>query len=105
VIGNGRGMKDGEVIVGNRWSRQLHGGHLKSEKLNEVSIGICLVGDFNKTKPTRKQIDSLEALLESLMRRCNLRAASIQTHKQIHPKHTECPGKRFDLAAVKRRLD
>lgn len=105
VIGNGRGMRDGEVVAGNRWTRQLHGGHLKSEHLNQVSIGICLVGDFNRTKPTRKQIDSLEALLESLMRRCNVKAASIQTHKQIHPKHTECPGKRFDLNAVKRRLD
>jgi LysM repeat protein len=105
VIGNGRGMKDGEVVVGTRWTRQLHGGHLKSERLNQVSIGICLVGDFSKTKPTRKQIDSLEALLESLMRRCNLKAGSIQTHKQIHPKHTECPGRRFDLNAVKRRLD
>jgi len=105
VIGNGRGMRDGEVSVGNRWTRQLHGGHLKSEKLNQVSIGICLVGDFNKTKPTRKQFDSLEALLESLMRRCNLRAKEIQTHKQIHPQHTACPGKRFDLNTVKRRLD
>jgi hypothetical protein len=50
-------------------------------------------------------MDSLEALLESLMHRCNLRASAIQTHKQIHRKHTECPGKRFDLNAVKRRLD
>ena len=105
VIGNGRGMRDGEVYVGNRWTRQLHGGHLQSEKLNKVSIGICLVGDFNKTKPTRKQLDSLEALLESLMRRCNLQARDIETHKQIHPRHTACPGKRFDLNAVKRRLD
>ena len=105
VIGNGRGMKDGEVAVGNRWTKQLQGGHLKSEKLNQVSIGICLVGDFTKTKPTRKQLDSLEALLESLMRRCNLQANDIKTHSQMHPKHTECPGKRFDLNAVKRRLD
>lgn len=105
VIGNGRGMKDGEVVVGKRWTKQLHGGHLSSESLNQVSIGICLVGNFNNTKPTRKQIDSLEALLESLMKRCRLQARSIQTHKQIHPKHTECPGKHFDLNAVKRRLD
>jgi hypothetical protein len=105
VIGNGRGMKDGEVVVGNRWTRQLQGGHLSSERLNEVSIGICLVGDFNNTVPTRKQLDSLEALLESLLQRCNLRISDIETHKQIQPKHTECPGKRFDLKAVKKRLN
>lgn len=105
VIGNGRGMKDGEIVVGNRWTKQLNGGHLSRESLNEVSIGICLVGNFNNTKPTRKQIDSLEALLEALMKRCRLSAKSIETHKQIQPKHTECPGRRFDLNAVKRRLD
>jgi len=105
VIGNGRGMKDGEVAAGNRWTRQLQGGHLSSEQLNEVSIGICLVGDFNKTSPTRDQLDSLEALLEALLKRCNLRPGNIETHKQIQPKHTECPGKRFSLSAVKRRLN
>jgi len=105
VIGNGRGMKDGEVVVGNRWTKQLQGGHLSSEKLNQVSIGICLVGDFNKSAPTRDQMDSLEALLEALMERCNLQSKDIKTHKQIQPNHTECPGKRFDLNAVKKRLN
>lgn len=105
VIGNGRGMKDGEVAVCNRWTKQLHGGHLKSESLNEISLGICLVGNFEETTPTRKQIDSLDALLESLLKRCNLKIRSIKTHKQMHRNHTQCPGKRFDLKAVTRRID
>ena len=105
VIGNGRGMKDGEVAVGNRWTRQLQGGHLSSEKLNEVSIGICLVGNFNETQPTRDQLDSLESLLEELMDRCNVPESAIKTHKQIQPGHTECPGKRFNLETVKKRLN
>jgi LysM repeat protein len=105
VIGNGRGMKDGEVAVGSRWTRQLQGGHLSSEKLNEVSIGICLVGDFNKSPPTRDQLDALEALLEALLKRCSLKPDSIKTHKQIQPNHTECPGRRFNLNEVKRRLN
>ncbi len=105
VIGNGKGMKDGEVFVGSRWNRQLQGGHLSVESLNEVSIGICLVGNFNSTGPSRRQIDSLEALLESLMNRCNLQVQDIKTHSQIQPKHTECPGRRFDMDGVRRRLD
>jgi N-acetyl-anhydromuramyl-L-alanine amidase AmpD len=104
VIGNGRGMKDGEIYVGKRWTKQLHGGHLSRESLNQVSIGICLVGNFNNSVPTRRQIDSLEALLESLMQRTGVPVSKVETHKQIQPKHTECPGKRFDLDAVKRRL-
>ena len=105
VIGNGKGMKDGEIAVGNRWTKQLNGGHLSKESLNEVALGICLVGDFSKSVPTRNQLDSLDALLEALMKRCHLKVSAVQGHKQIQPKHTECPGRRFDLNAVKKRLD
>jgi len=55
VIGNGNGMRDGEIAVGRRWIRQLDGGHLASEEQNKVAIGICLVGNFDKHQPTRGQ--------------------------------------------------
>ncbi len=104
VIGNGHGMKDGDVAVGNRWTKQLQGGHVSGEKLNDISLGICLVGNFEKAAPTRKQLDSLDALLESLLTRCKLTTSSIKTHSQINPAHTRCPGKRFDIQGVIRRV-
>jgi len=104
VIGNGHGMKDGEIYVGQRWKRQLPGGHLSSARLNEVSVGICLVGDFNRSKPTRRQLESLEALLQALLERCGLEPDAVTTHKRIVPGHTECPGRLFSLKSVLRGL-
>jgi LysM repeat protein len=95
VIGNGRGMPDGKIEIGNRWKRQIKGGHLASEKLNEVSIGICLVGNFEVDKPSYPQMQSLIALVSYLNRRCNIPKSGVRTHRQINTKPTACPGKRF----------
>ena len=99
VIGNGNGMGDGEIAVGNRWIEQLDGGHLRSEELNAASIGICLVGDFEHARPTAKQMDSLRALIHDLLGRCRLGAGSICTHQQINTLYTRCPGRHFPTRA------
>ena len=104
VIGNGRGMKDGEISIGNRWVKQLHGGHLASESLNQKSIGICLVGNFDKTGPTKKQTANLDALTTYLLNRCRLKVSAVKTHKEINPIGTRCPGERFSLTALLKGL-
>jgi LysM repeat protein len=97
VIGNGQGMGDGEIAVGHRWTEQLDGGHLRSDELNAVSIGICLVGDFEHARPTAKQMDSLRALIHDLLDRCKLNPDSICTHQQINTLYTRCPGRHFPI--------
>jgi len=95
LIGNGRGMKDGEVAVGNRWRKQLDGGHLHSETQNKIALGICLIGDFDRHPPTPQQMRSLEALVRALMGRCKLTASAVKTHQQINVVGTRCPGSKF----------
>lgn len=98
VIGNGRGgMENGEIYIGQRWLKQLNGGHLAKEYLNAKSIGICLVGDFTHRKPSSTQLRQLHALTVYLMQRCNIPKSRIKTHRQIHPGHTLCPGKYFPI--------
>ena len=99
IIGYGSGMPDGQIEAGDRWKRQLDGGHLASCRLNHQSIGICLVGNFDQRKPTTKQIESLHALCTYLTRRCRLHQSRIKTHTQINPRPTKCPGRHFDYAA------
>jgi LysM repeat protein len=98
VIGNGKGMKDGEVGVGRRWTSQIHGGHVANNSLNEIAIGICLVGNFDVKGPTKKQLASLKALLQALRDRCKLPASAVKTHQQINPVYTRCPGRHFPTA-------
>lgn len=95
VIGNGRNTKDGGIYIGDRWDKQIRGGHLASLRLNEKCIGICLVGNFMNKAPSAKQMDALEALTQYLMEECDIPKSRVTTHKRIHPHHTDCPGRKF----------
>lgn len=99
VIGNGAGMADGSIHTGARWRGQLAGGHLASESLNAKAIGICLVGNFDATRPTAKEMQSLQALVAYLRQRCKLPASAVKLHRQINTRPTECPGDKFPAAA------
>jgi murein DD-endopeptidase MepM/ murein hydrolase activator NlpD len=105
VIGNGHGMRDGQIVIGRRWAQQLNGGHLASEALNARSIGICLVGNFDKDRPTARQLESLDALTEYLMKRCGVSKSGVKTHQQINTVGTRCPGRLFDDEAFLRGLN
>lgn len=104
LIGNGNGMGDGEIAIGNRWKEQLDGGHLRSEAQNKIALGICLIGNFDKEKPTEKQLRSLENLIRALLKRCTLSASAVKTHQQINVVHTECPGDKFPTRAFLAKL-
>ena len=105
VIGNGiGGMGDGEIGIGNRWKRQIQGGHVASAKLNQVAIGICLIGNFEKTRPTTKQMNSLEGLLRYLKKRTGLATSQIRSHQSINTKPTACPGKYLNMETIYNRV-
>jgi len=95
LIGNGNGMRDGEIAVGDRWREQRDGGHLHSEAQNRIALGICLIGNFDEDKPTPRQMQSLTALTEALLKRCKLSTSAVKTHQQINVVKTRCPGKNF----------
>jgi LysM repeat protein len=95
VICNGSGMEDGEIAVCHRWTAQLDGGHLASNGQNQVALGICLVGNFDKHPPSSRQMESLRRLVEALMARCQLTPRAVKTHQQINIVKTRCPGSQF----------
>jgi LysM repeat protein len=104
LIGNGNGLGEGVIGVGNRWKQQLDGGHLHSVVQNQTALGICLIGNFDKAKPSEKQLQSLEALTRALLKRCQLTASAVKTHKQINVVSTRCPGKYFPTRDFLNRL-
>lgn len=105
VIGNGKGSGDGQIEVSGRWHEQKHGAHCKTADnyFNEHGIGICLVGDFTKYRPTARQMQSLQQLVAFLTDRCNIRAERVTTHGAVTGK-TLCPGRHFSLQNVRRTL-
>ncbi|MEK6675608.1 MAG: peptidoglycan recognition family protein [Planctomycetota bacterium] len=98
VIGNGSQTPDGFVEVGPRWHKQKHGAHCKTpgNYYNEHGIGICLVGDFTSTRPTKKQLASLARLTRFLCQSCGIPAERVTTHAGVTHK-TQCPGRNFPL--------
>ncbi len=101
VIGNGTDTKDGQIEMGSRWIKQLQGGHVKNNYINEVGIGICLVGNFEKNKPTDKQLKSLTALIDWLQSSVLKKRVKFAGHKDIEK--NLCPGKYFPLKAYHRK--
>jgi len=104
LIGNGNGMADGELYICDRWKQQIQGGHMASAKLNDMAIGICLVGNFEKTRPTTKQLAQLEGLIEYLIGQTRVPSNRITTHTLAHRNHTLCPGKYFPFEQIKRKF-
>ncbi|MFP4540581.1 MAG: LysM peptidoglycan-binding domain-containing protein [Opitutales bacterium] len=104
VIGNGRDSGEGEIEVGSRWLEQLDGGHVRSYAVNRTGIGICLVGNFEQTRPSPKQIAAFEALVDYLGRDLLRGRFKFTVHKEVDRNHTVCPGRHFPLAAMHRRF-
>jgi len=105
VIGNGSDSGDGQIEVGQRWLRQIQGGHLASESLNEIAIGICLVGDFSNHRPDPRQTAALIELVQYLRKLQPDSRLKFRLHREINTRPTECPGKLFPAPAIHEILD
>lgn len=100
VIGNGTSSGNGKVEIGSRWTRQINGGHVHSDYLNNIALGICLVGDYNRDRPTPEQLEALDELIHYLRHRVGKidhQPAIVKPHRDINPPQwpTDCPGDRF----------
>ena len=105
VIGNGTDTPDGHIEVGGRWRKQKHGAHTKvpGNQYNEHGIGICLVGNFDRGRPSSKQMASLAKLTAFLAQKCRVSPGNIKTHKGVTGK-TACPGRHFSLSELRSRV-
>jgi len=107
VIGNGTSTGNGQIEIGDRWRRQINGGHVHSDYLNNIALGICLVGDFNRDQPTRAQLDCCEELIRYLRQRCGKvgdHYPIVKPHREINPPRwpTDCPGDVFPYSWFRR---
>lgn len=105
VIGNGIDSGDGEIEIGPRWTKQLLGGHVKSYGINLTAIGICLVGNFEATHPTHRQLAAFTQLMDWLRSEIIPKAKKFAGHRDLRGEQTVCPGRNFPLAAMHARYD
>jgi len=104
VIGNGTDSANGQVEVTFRWREQRTGAHCKTPDnwANEDAIGICLVGNFDNTIPTTRQMQSLLKLTRFLQKRYGISKSRIYGHNNTPgARITACPGKNFSMTRLK----
>jgi len=93
VVGNGQKMADGEIEPTFRWHQQLAGAHAGSREHNERGIGICLIGNFDESAPTARQITAVRDLTRRLCARFGMDRQQVVRHSTL--KATLCPGRLF----------
>lgn len=96
VIGNGHGMPDGQIEPGR--DEQDTGAHCKG--FNNTSIGICIVGDTDKTPPTPAQYEMLLSKLVQLCQKYMIPVKRILGHRETISGRMEgktCPGILVDM--------
>ncbi len=83
-----------------RPGRSLNSPGAHTEGKNRTHIGICIVGDFDKTSPDAATYDLTARLCSALM--CgykDITAATIKPHSLYAP-YKSCPGHLFDLGRL-----
>jgi N-acetyl-anhydromuramyl-L-alanine amidase AmpD len=99
VIGNGKGMPDGEIEQTFRWRQQIQGAHAGVADYNQLGVGVVLVGNFQNEPPTDAQVVSAKRLIRVLAREYDIDTNQIVGHGDV--KATECPGAHFPLSEIR----
>jgi hypothetical protein len=103
VIGNGDGCGDGEVQIAQRWHRQKPAGRVAGLKSIDPScISICLIGDFDRARPTPTQLLRLNQLVAALQDRCGIPAGNV--HLIEADSSTAGVGRYFPTASFRNQL-
>lgn len=104
VIGNGDGCVDGEIQITRQWNQQLSITHPPGgvTHIDPACITICLVGDFDRTRPTPTQTRRLAELLATLQNRLHIPASHVLTVEQ--PSSSAGIGRWFPLASLRSQI-
>ncbi len=91
-----------EVLLGRM--PEEDGAHTKELSMNQVGIGICLIGNFDVQVPTNGLLGKAASLTKWLMERYGIPAKNVWGHREAQAagglppeKRKSCPGTHFDM--------
>jgi hypothetical protein len=104
VLGNGQGSLDGEIQVTQLWSRQESVATPPDgvKQIDPDCISICLIGDFDQTRPTATQQRRLTQLVSALQ--SHLRIPASQVWLMDQPASPAGIGQFFPTAAFRNQI-
>jgi hypothetical protein len=79
LIGNGDGCLDGEIQITQRWAEQqsIADPPPGVSRIDPACVSICLVGDFDQSRPTPTQFRRLTQLVDALQARLHVPAGQV----------------------------
>lgn len=107
VIGNGNGMGNGVVQVGERWIKQEPGWHAvgpDADFYNQKAVAICLVGNGDRRPFTERQTAQLISLVRRLQRELNIPPSAVRLHRDVAGGLTTSPGGHFPTALLDQQV-
>lgn len=78
---------------------EWQGAHVKDQ--NPGNVGICVLGNYERQRPTQTQLDALEDVIAKLMRAHRVPINRVHTHKELAS--TACPGRYLQPRLVSMR--
>lgn len=77
-------------------SMEIPGAHCHAEGMNKKSLGVCVVGDFDKEAPSREVLLFSANEVAKLCKKFNIPVENVHGHREHEP-HKTCPGTKFDM--------
>ncbi|MDX2115204.1 MAG: peptidoglycan recognition family protein [Planctomycetota bacterium] len=75
------------------------GAHVKGQ--NEHNLGIMVMGNFDRHRPTSSQVQTLESFVCAMMRKYQVPVGRVKTHQEMAS--TECPGRNLQRQLIASR--
>lgn len=101
LIGNSRLFtKDGKIYNGR--PETIEGAHTKG--YNKNSLGICLIGNFDKKSPSQKQIKTLLRFLVQKKEENQIPIKNILGHHETFNSQKTCPGKMINMDYIREQI-
>ena len=82
----------------------MSGAHCKEASMNSLSIGICVVGDYDKEILNDTKHDLLVDVCLALCLMFKIPTSNIQGHRQ-YATYKSCPGKNIDPSLIAAEVD
>lgn len=88
-----------EIFFGRSWD--IPGAHTRG--VNQSSLGIVFVGDYDNFPPPEKMLDIASVLIKLWMKLFNITKDNIFGHRDFAD-YKSCPGKMFDMERLWKKL-
>ncbi|HEX3357280.1 MAG TPA: N-acetylmuramoyl-L-alanine amidase [Tepidisphaeraceae bacterium] len=103
LIGNGDGLNDGEVEMGQHWEgQQSADAPAPNTQIDPDCISICMIGDLDHNRPTPTQMRRLSQLVSALQAHYRIPLSNVALADQ--PQSSAGVGRFFPVAAFHEQL-